>query len=271
MNTIGSYSSVNDMMMNYFNAANAATAKSVERISSGKRINSAADDPAGLAVGEKMNAQLTGISRASQNAQDAISFVRTADGVLGDVSKITNRMTELATQAGNGILTDDQRSAIQDEFNQLSQDINRIGKSTNFNGNKLFDGSTYTMQVGEGAGDTREITMGELSTEALGLDNVNLMSAEGAGKALDAIKKASENISSQRGTLGAMENGLEHTFNNLTNRHENLTESVARIMDADIAKEAMNWAKSNVLTQASMAMMGQARNLMQYNVTQLLR
>lgn len=271
MNTIGSYSSVNDMMSNYFNAANAVTTRSLERISSGRRINSAADDPAGLGVGMKMNAELTGLGRASQNTQDALSFVRTADDILGNVSTITKRMTELATQAGNGIYNDEQRAAMQDEYGQLAKEINRIGKTSNFNGNKLFDGSTYTMQVGESAGDTKKITMGELSTAALGLDDVDLTSTEGASKALEAIKKASDNVSSQRGTLGAMENGLQHTYNNLTNRYENLSESVARIMDADIAKEMMSFVKSNVLSQTSMAMMGQVKNMMQYNVTQLLR
>lgn len=271
MNTIGGYSSTNDMMTNYFNAANAVTARSMERISSGQRINSAADDPAGLAVGEKMNAQLTGIARASQNTQDAISLVRTADSVLGDVSTITKRMTELATQAGNGIYNTEQRSAMQEEFNQLSQEINRIGKSANFNGNKLFDGSTYTMQVGENAGDTREVKLGELSTEALGLDGIDLTSQEGASKALEAIKKADSGISSQRGSLGAMENGMQHAYNNMVTTYENLSESVSRIMGADMAKEMMNFAKSNVLSQTSMAMMGQMRNMMQYNVTQLLK
>lgn len=271
MNTIGAYSSMNDMMSNYFNAANAVTSRSLQRISSGMRINSAADDPAGLAVGMKMNTELTGLGRASENTQDALSFVRTADDILGNVSTITNRMTELATQAGDGVYNADQRTAMQDEYNQLAKEIDRIGKSSNFNGNKLFDGSTYTMQTGENAGDSRKITMGELSATALGLDGVDLTSTDGASKALESIKKASDNISSQRGTLGAMENGLQHTYNNLTNRYENLYESVARIMDADIAKEMMNFAKSNVLTQTSMAMMGQARNMMQYNVTQLLR
>lgn len=271
MNTIGAYNGVGQMMQNYFNAANATTARSIARISSGYRINSAADDPAGLAVREKMNAQLTGIDRASQNTQDAISMVRTADGVMGNVSEITRRMTDLATEAGNGTLDDAQRSALQDEYNQLSKEIDRIGKSSNFNGNQLFDGSTYTMQVGENAGDTRQVEMKELSAKALGLDQVDLTSSEGAGKALESIKKATESISSQRGKLGAMENGMQHVYNNLSNRYENLSESVARIADADIAKEMMNYAKSNVLSQTSMAMMGQMRNMMQYNVTQLLR
>lgn len=271
MNTIGSYSGINQMMQNYFNASNAATAKSIARISSGYRINSAADDPAGMAVSQKMNAQLTGIDRASQNTQDAINMVRAADGVLGNVSDITRRMTDLATQAGNGTLNKEQRSALQDEYNQLSKEIDRIGKSANFNGNKLFDGSTYTMQVGENAGDTRKVEMGVISAEALGLDQVDLTSVEGAGKALESIKKASSNVSSQRGNMGAMENGMQHVYNNLANRYENLSESVARIADADIAKEMMSFAKSNVLSQTSMAMMGQMRNMMQYNVTQLLR
>lgn len=271
MNTIGSYNSTGDMMRSYFNTANAASAKSAQRIASGKRINSAADDPAGLAVGQSMNAQLTGIDMASRNTQDAMSMVRTADGVLGNVSDITVRMTELATQAGNGTLDASQRAALQEEFSQLSQEIDRIGQSSNFNGNKLFDGSTYSMQVGENSGDSRQVTMGIISTKALGLDKVDLTSAKGAGKALDAIKSASGNVSSQRGALGAMENGMQSVFNNLTNRGENLTASVARIMDTDIAKEAMNMARTNVLSQASTAMMGQANNLMAYNATQMLR
>lgn len=269
MNTI-SNSGISQLMNRYFSAANAATAKAIRNISSGKRINSAADDPAGLAIGQKMNAQITGISTASRNVQDAVSMVRTADGVLGNVSDITNRMNELAVQAGNGILNEEQRGALQQEYNQLAQEIDRIGRSTNFNGKQLFDGSTYTMQVGERNGDVLDIKMGQMSASALGLDKVDLMSAEGAGKAIDLIKNASKEITAQRGTLGAAENGLQSTFNNLTNRELNLTESLSKIMDADIAKEFMNFSISNTLSQVSMAMMGNARNMMQYNVMQLL-
>lgn len=271
MNSIGAYRSNGNMMRNYFNAANAMTSRSIRNIASGYRINSAADDAAGLAISEQMNAQLTGLGRAGQNTQDAISMVRTADGILGNVSEITLRMKDLAVEAGNGILSKEQRASIQDEYNQLAQEIDRIGQASNFNGNKLFDGSTYTMQVGEGAGETREITMGEISAKALGLDQVNLMSVDGASKANDAIRAASDNVSSQRSALGAMENGMQHVFNNLNNRYENLTASVARIMDSDIAKEMMNHTKSSVLSQTSMAMMGQMRNMMEYNVLQLLR
>lgn len=261
---------VGQMMTRYFDAANATTAKTMQQIASGNRINSAADDAAGLAIGERMNSRITGISMASRNTQDAVSMARVAEGALGNVSEMTNRMSELAVQAGNGTLGSAERAALQAEYDQLSQEINRVGQSTTFNGNKLFDGSNYTMQIGADSGDTLQMKMGTLSADALGLSGVDLTSQEGAGNALEAIKKASETVSSQRGSLGAVENRLQSTFNNLTNTELNLTDSLSKIMDTDIAKQSINMGVSNAMSQVSLAMMGNARNMMEYNVTQLL-
>lgn len=261
---------VSQTMQRYFDSANALTAKSIEKIASGKKINSAADDAAGLAIGEKMNAALTGMDAASRNAQDAISMVRTADGAMGQVSDIMNRMNELAVTAGNGILSADQRQSLQDEFSQLSQEVDRIGKSTSFNGNKLFDGATYTMQVGANTGDTMDIKMGQISSNALGLDSIDLTSQSGAANALKSIKDASSSVSQQRGKMGAAENGLKNTYNNLTESSYNLTDSLSRVMDTDIAKESMKMSISNVLSQTSMAMASNAGNMMSYNVMNML-
>lgn len=271
MNSISRNGGVNGLMQRYFQAANAASAKSIRNIASGYRVNTAADDAAGLAIGQKMYAQITGLQAASQNTQDAISMVRVADGALGNVHDVLNRMNSLANRASNGTFSDDERGALQAEYEQLSDELNRIGKSSNFNGNPLFDGSTYTMQIGDSAGDTMDISLNELSTKNLGLDKTSLMSAEGAMQASTALRNATNAVSSQRSRLGAAENRLQSTYNTLQINDINMQQSVSRIMDADIGKEILNRNISDVLSQASIAMMKNSSYLMQYSALQLLR
>ncbi len=258
-------------MQRYFQAANAASAKSIRNIASGYRVNTAADDAAGLAIGQKMYAQITGLQAASQNTQDAISMVRVADGALGNVHDVLNRMNELASRASNGTFSDEERGALQAEYDQLSDEINRIGQASNFNGNPLFDGSSYTMQIGESAGDTMDISLNELSTKNLGLDKTNLMSAQSAMQASTALRSATNTVSSQRSRLGAAENRLQSTYNTLAINDMNMQQSMSRIMDADIGKEILNRNISDVLSQASIAMMRNSSSLMQYSALQLLR
>lgn len=262
--------SISQMMTRYFNASTAATQKSMKVLSSGYKINSAKDDAAGMAIYQKMRSQTSGISAASNNVQDTMSMIRTADGVMGGLHSMTNRMKELATKASNGLLGAEERQSLQSEYNQLLKEVDRSTKSATFNGNKLFDGSTYTMQVGDKSSDTMDLEMKETSSNTLGLDTVDLTTADGARAGLDVINSAINQISSQRSEIGAAENGLEYTFNSLTNYESNITEAMSRIMDADIGKASINQSLSTIMNKTSLAMMKNAQNMLSYNAMQLL-
>ena len=264
------HNSVNQMMQRYWANSNAANARAIRNLASGYKINSAADNAAGLAIARRMTAQITGLGTAGRNAQDTVSMLQTADGVLGSVNEVVGRMNELAMRAGNGILSTDERKMLQAEYDQLTAEVDRIGENTNFNGNRLFDNSSYTMQVGASAGETMEISMGNISAASLGLDKVDLTTTEGAGKALNTIKNATQIISSQRGDIGASENRLQHLMDNLSNGEVNMAESLSKIMDADFGYETMNRSISNVLNMTSISMMKNASYLMSYNTMQLL-
>lgn len=258
------------MMQRYWASANAANTRAIRNLASGYKINSAADNASGLAIARQMNAQITGLSTAGRNAQDTVSMLQTADGVLGSVNEVVGRMNELAMRAGNGILSKDERKMLQAEYDQLAGEIDRIGENTNFNGNRLFDGSSYTMQVGASAEETMDVATGSVSAASLGLDQVDLTTAEGAGKALNTIKDATRIISSQRANIGASENRLQHLMDNLSNSEVNLTESLSKIMDADFGYETMNRSISDALGLTSISMMKNASYLMSYNTMQLL-
>ncbi len=262
--------SVNNMMARYFQATNLAAAKSLKNIASGYKINSAADDASGLAIAQKLLSQTTSIGVAGQNTQDAVSMVQVADGAMGSAQDILNRMGELATRASNGILGTEERQMLQAEYDQLAQELDHIGSSTNFNGQKVLDGSDYTMQIGASADETMDISMPELSSQGLGLDKVDLTSSAGANAAMEAIQNASNQVSASRGEIGAFENRLEHTYNNLGTMEENLLSSLSSIRDADMGKEMLNMTMSKTLDQVSVAMMRNAQNLMSYNAMQLL-
>lgn len=262
--------SISQMMTRYFNASTAATQKSMKVLSSGYKINSAKDDAAGMAIYQKMRSQTSGISAASNNVQDTMSMIRTADGVMGGLHSMTNRMKELATKASNGLLGAEERQSLQSEYNQLLKEVDRSTKSATFNGNKLFDGSTYTMQVGDKSSDTMDLEMKETNSNTLGLDTVDLTTADGARAGLDVINSAINQISSQSGEIGAAENGLEYTFNSLTNYESNITEAMSRIMDADIGKASINQSLSTIMNKTSLAMMKNAQNMLSYNAMQLL-
>ncbi len=236
-------------MRRMLSGAQKMQAMQIRRIASGYRINSAGDDASGLAIGKRINAQITGLSTASMNAQDAISYIQTAEGAMDQVHSITNRMTELATRASNGLLSSTERNMIQAEYKQLSSEIDRIGQSTDFNGLKPFDGSSQQMQVGATAGEQITVEAGKLSAASLGLDKVDL--------------------SSQRANLGATENSLASTINALDNTNENLQAGLSRIMDADIAKESTNRSISMALNATSIAMMKNAQQMMAYNAVSI--
>jgi flagellin len=343
--------------------------KSMEKLSSGLRINRAGDDAAGLAISEKMRGQIRGLDQASRNAQDGISLIQTAEGALNETHSILQRMNELATQAANGTLQTEDRTAIKDELSQLNSEIDRISSSTTFNGKALLNGSfgvqeaagntlavsatgtgitaidfsgakastTYALAfsatdgyvLSDGAGNSQSVslanntagslnfdklgikvtvnttadstslaglslatsgtaavdiqiganstgseklglTIANMSSTALGTNVVNVDDTTNSTTSMDTIKNAISTVSAQRSKLGAAQNRLEHTINNLGTASENLTSAESRIRDVDMAKEMMNFSKNNILSQAAQAMLAQA-NQQPQGVLQLLR
>lgn len=258
---------------------NTAANKSLEKLSSGYRINRAGDDAAGLAISEKMRGQIRGLNQAERNAQDAISLIQTAEGALNETHSILQRMRELAVQAASDTNTDDDRAELQKEIEQLLEEIDRISTDTEFNTMTLLNGdysteaSALTFQVGANSGQIVDIQLNDMSaTTGLGLSTstVNLETRTGATTAIDNIDEAIKQVSSERAKLGAMQNRLEHTINNLGTTAENLTASESRIRDVDMAKEMMEFTKNSILQQAATAMLAQA-NQQPQGVLQLLQ
>jgi flagellin len=239
-------------------------AKSMERLSSGYRINRAADDAAGLAISEKLRGQIRGLSQAQRNSQDAVSLVQTAEGSLNEVHSMLQRVRELAVQYQNGTLSTSDKAAITAEAAQLQSEIERIGTSADFNGIKLLNASaTISFQVGANDGDTIAVT-----TESLG-SKVGAISVTST-TALAGIDQAIADVSTLRGTFGAVQNRLEHTLNNLATYQENLMASESRIRDVDMAAEMVEFSKNQILQQAGTSMLAQANQAPQ-GVLSLLR
>ena len=250
---------------------NSAVSKNLEKLSSGYRINRAADDAAGLAISEKMRGQIVGLQTAQKNANDGISLVQTAEGALTEVHDMLNRMRELATQAANGIYTDPDRQKLQEEVNALRQEINRIANNTDFNGTKLLDGSLNTsLQIGDTAAQTIAVNVDSAAADRIGVGAIDISTKGGATAAITAISTAVGNISTIRSKLGAIQNRLEHTINNLGVTTENMTAAESRIRDTDMAEEMMAYTKNNILVQAAQAMLAQANTVPQ-GVLQLLQ
>lgn len=258
-------------------------AKSMERLSSGLRINRASDDAAGLAISEKMLAQIKGLDQAVRNAQDAISLVQTAEGALQEAHSILQRMRELAVQASNGTLEATDRQAIQQEVRNLLDEIDRIAQTTQFNKITLLNGTTIggtpynelpvAFYVGPGPGTVHVISMciGAANTAALQITLVadQVGSAASAQEAISALDNAIVKVSGIRSNLGAMQNRLEHTIANLGVASENLQAANSRIRDVDMAAEMMTYTKLQILQQAGTAMLAQA-NLAPQAVLKLL-
>ena len=296
--------------------------KSMEKLSSGLRINRAGDDAAGLAISEKMRAQIRGLNQSTRNAQDGISLIQTAEGALNETHSILQRMRELAVQAANDTNESTDRKEIQNEINQLTSEVNRIANTTEFNTKKLLNVAVTTnvtgfeakLQVGSNNGQTMQIEIKSMTAEALGIAGGSTPLSVGASvsaligvtsavssavltsskvvtdgtsssatsKALDVTSQASataaikvfdnaiKTVSAQRSKLGAFQNRLEYTINNLSNAAENLQAAESRIRDVDMAKEMMNFSKNNILAQAAQAMLAQA-NQQPQGVLQLLR
>lgn len=251
----------------------ALSGASMEKLSTGLRITKAADDAAGLAVSEKMRAQIRGMEQAERNVQDGISLVQTAEGALEEAGNIAQRMRELSIQAGNDTLAADDRDKIKTELEALRGEMQQIAEETKFNGNKLLEGTKqdFTIQSGANGSETRTVSMVDLktiaSTNTLKTDVSDVNKATEATKSIDnALTKINEG----RSKLGAIQNRLEYTSSNLKTATENLTTAESRIRDVDVAKEMVKLSKLNILNQASQSMVSQAKQQPE-SVTQLLR
>jgi len=236
--------------------------KSTEKLSSGYKINRAADDAAGLAISEKMRNQIRGLNKASDNAQDGISLVQTAEGALNEVHSMLQRMSELAVQSANGTNQTTDREAIDLEVQQLKSEITRVSTTTQFNKMNILDGTQFgggkELQVGANAKQVITVKITSLTTVISDATSVGVKTAATAQTAISNIQKAITKLSTQRSTLGAVQNRLEHTVANLDNISENTQASESRIRDTDMAEEMVSYSKNNILQQAGQSMLAQA-------------
>ena len=248
-------------------------AKSTEKLSSGYRVNRAADDAAGLAISEKMRRQIKGLTQATRNAQDGISCVQTAEGALTEVHDMLQRMNTLAVQASNDTMTSDDRAYLNQEVRALVSEIDRVASTTTFNEQNLLDGtfSGKNLQVGAESGQYIGISISAMSSTGIGVDGVQISGANntGAEQAISTIKTALAKVSSQRADLGAVQNRLEHTIKNLDNVVENTTAAESAIRDTDMATEMVTFSNANILAQAGTSMLAQA-NQSNQNVLSIL-
>ena len=257
--------------------------KTLEKLSSGLRINRAADDAAGLAISEKMRSQIGGMKQAIRNAQDGISFIQTAEGALNETHSLLRRMRDLAVQASNGIYTDEDKQKLQEEFTQLYEEIDRIATTTEFNTQTLLSGqfasgSDISFQIGANADQTITASIEDMRASGLGLAASLKTAASGIGSGsssggiaavISGIDGAINTVSAERSKLGAIQNRLEHTIANLGVTTENLAASESRIRDVDMAQEMTEFTKSQILMQSATAMLAQA-NMKPQAVLQLL-
>ncbi|HEX7783680.1 MAG TPA: flagellin [Sphingobium sp.] len=261
--------------------ANAGLQTALERLSTGKRINSAKDDAAGLAISSKMTAEIRGLTQASRNAADGISAAQTAEGAMGEVANILQRIRELAVQASTSTVSDNDRVSIKAEADQLVEQIGNISDTTKFNGVKL-SGTAFDIQTGTGSSDKVTYTIGAMDATSLGVNALDWTDAAGARATLDIIDGDGTTgtgltelgsiglLSKNRADLGAVQSRLETTISNLNSTITNLTEARSRIEDADFSAETTALAKQQILSQASTAMLAQA-NQSQQNVLSLIR
>ena len=244
-----------------------AVSKSTEKLSSGYKVNRAADDAAGLSISEKMRNQIRGINQSVTNAEDGVSLIQTAEGNMNEIHAILQRMGELATKAANDVNAEEDRTAIQAEINELGAEIDAISSKAAFNGTKLLNGSfaNKNLQVGANRGENMEITIETMNAKklfgAVGASIKTALNMSSHGSASDAMKlisSAIKSVSAARSELGAKQNRLEYTINNLENYSENLTSAESTIRDTDMAETMTNYTKNNILQQAAQSMLAQA-------------
>jgi flagellin len=242
-----------------------AMGKNLEKLSSGYRINRAGDDAAGLVISQKLRAEVSGLKQATRNSQDGISFAQTAEGALGEVHNMLNRMRDLSVQAANDTNDTEARTAIGAEITALAAEITRIGTDTTFSGADVFTATALNFQVGsEGdAGNQIQVTVGAMDATTLGVDSLAVTDAATSRTSIEAIDTAIATVSTSRGALGAVQNRFESTIRNLQVSTENLSASESRIRDTDMASEMVNFTKNQILQQAGTAMLGQANSIPQ--------
>lgn len=251
---------------------NTEASKNLEKLSSGYKVNRAGDDAAGLAISEKMRGQIRGLDMATKNAQDSISLIQTAEGALNETHSILQRMRELAVQSANDTNVDADRGALQKEVDALVSEIDRISTDTEFNTQKLLNGSfkSKVFHIGANSNQNLKLTIGNMGSKSLGLSGIKIDKQSTANKSIKTVNDALEKVSTERSKLGAVQNRLEHTINNLGATSENLTAAESRIRDTDMAKEMMGFTKNNILMQAAQSMLAQA-NQQPQGVLQLLQ
>jgi flagellin len=253
-----------------------AMSRTMEKLSSGLRINRAADDAAGLAVSEEMRTTIRGLNMASRNALDGVSLVQVADGALSGVNDMLQRMRELAVEAANGTYTNTQRANIDSEVQSLMAEINRVASDTEFNGIQILSGSVstavsaVTLQVGADSGQTIAFTIATMTTTQLGIVGLAISTAASASAAIASLDAAIRVVNTTRSDVGAIQNRLEQTISRLNLTSENTQAAESRIRDADMASEMIEYTKRQILSQSGTAMLAQANQAPQ-NVLQLLR
>lgn len=246
--------------------------KNFERLSSGKRINRASDDAAGLAIAEKLSAMVSGLSQADRNLADGVSLANVADGAMSSQGDALIRMRELAVQSANGTLNDTDRQALNSEFNALRDEVDRVASTTEFNGTPLLQGNSINMQAGTDGGANSQIAINTADTSAanLNINGLNIGTQGGAQSSLADIDAAIEQVNSSRGDVGATVNRLDAARSNISTEIENTTASLSRIQDLDVARESSDMANNNVLMRAALATMGQANTMKGMLVSKLL-
>jgi len=257
---------------NASNKANAALSKSIERLSTGKRINSAGDDAAGLAIATSFTSQIRGQNQAIRNANDGIALAQTADGALSETANILQRIRELAVQASSGTYSSDDRDNLQTEVTELTSQLTDIQNNTKFNGVTLFGSAdtTISIQTGSGSSDQVDLTITGLDLSAVTSADISGTDGSNAQGVLDDVDDALKAVNTTRASLGAGQSRLTSVVNNLTNSVANLTDARSRIEDVDFSTETTELAKQQILSQASQALIAQA-NQSQQGVLQLLR
>jgi len=236
-------------------------AKSTEKLSSGYKINRAGDDAAGLSISEKMRSQIRGLDQASNNAEDGISLIQTAEGALNEIHSMLQRMNELSVKAANDTNQTIDRSAIQNEIDALSSEVTRIASSTQFNKMNLFTSAkVLSLQIGANNGQSIGLNLTKVSASTLKVDSLHMSSHAAANSAITKVQAAINSVSQQRSALGALQNRLEYTISNLDSSSENTQAAESRIRDVDMASEMVKYSKNNILMQAGQSMLAQANS-----------
>ena len=260
-------------LINNYRESNINMESSFEKLSTGNRINSASDDPAGLAISEKMISQINGLEQGMKNVQDGISMIQVGEGALGKISDMTNRLNELAIQSENGILSDSDRAIIQKEADEIIDEISKIIEETNFNTKPLFSqqNNNISIQFGPDAQNSQIINMPYLTLDSLGLSNFELSTQAGAQKSIESLKSTIDIISTERAKMGAYTNRFEYKLGNLGNYQENIISANSRIRDVDIAKEMIELSRKKLMEESSAMVLSMYKEHLSQNAKFLLQ